>query len=96
LPPSYDEILPRGRMTLVVDDGAGQGKEIQLPVYDVSEIDAAWLDDRAIPQELVDSLHYNGYELRRERRVVPFEMDGHQLLVPMEQVEIVPVSAAYQ
>jgi hypothetical protein len=88
--------LPRGRMTLVLDDGTGQGSEIQLPVYDVSQIDESWFVPREFPPAVVQSLRQDGYELQRDRQVLPFEMNGHQVLVPMEQVQIVPVSATYQ
>lgn len=94
--PSASAVLPRGRMTLVVDDGAGRGEEIQLPVYDESEVDAALLGQRELPRDLVESLQHSGFELRRQRQVVPFDVDGRRVLVPMEQVEIVPVSTTYQ
>lgn len=90
------DTLPRGRMTLLVDDGTGRKNEIQLPVYDESQIDASWLAQDEISPDVMQSLRQEGFDLRRDRQFVPFEIDGRQVVVPMEQVEIVPVSVTYQ
>ncbi|MEQ8787345.1 MAG: hypothetical protein RIC55_13650 [Pirellulaceae bacterium] len=88
--------LPRGSLTLVVDYGSGDGEEVELPVYDLDAVDASWFENSTISQADKEALKAGGYHLLQERQLVPFELDGRKVLVPMEQVEIVPVSASYQ
>jgi hypothetical protein len=89
-------VLPRGSMTLVVDGGEGESEEVELPVYDVSAVDTAWFEGATISQADAEALEASGFHLLQQRGMVPFDLDGRRVLVPMEAVEIVPVSAALQ
>jgi hypothetical protein len=89
-------VLPRGSMTLVVDGGEGESEEVELPVYDVSAVDPAWFEGATVSQADAEALEASGFQLLQQRGFVPFDLDGRCVLVPMEQVEIVPVSAVLQ
>lgn len=89
--------LPAGSMTLLVDNGSETGEEMQLPVYDISQVDDTWLQPSpTVPQHVVEKLRSSGLQVRQRRRMVPFELDGQRVIVPMDEVEVVPVSVSYQ
>lgn len=87
---------PRGSITLVVDNGAGESEEVELPVYDIRSVDDAWLPDSPLSSSDIEVLRSKGFHLQQRREMVPIDLDGQRVLLPMEQVEIVPVSATYQ
>lgn len=82
-------------MRLVVDTGEGDpGERLDLPVYELSPENAWMLSNQAppVPTDVQRALHRAGRQLRWERHVVPLQtMDGRQVLLPLEQVEITPV-----
>ncbi len=86
---------PVGDVTLIVRDAAGQTpREIQLPVYEADSTDGPWLgaNASAVPIELRRALERSGHRVRRQQRWVPVDLDdGRQMVVPIEDVEIVPV-----
>ena len=68
--------------------------EVQLPAVSVDEQYAAALaDDTAIvPPDIQTALEGLGYVIRRDRQWAPLESAGRRVFVPLEQVEIRPIS----
>ncbi|MEN6496159.1 MAG: hypothetical protein ABFD16_17905 [Thermoguttaceae bacterium] len=51
----------------------------------------------AIPEAMLQALEKSGLRVEMERQLMPFPMkDGRQLVVPVDQVELHPVSNTYQ
>ena len=91
-----NEPVPLGNVTFFVSgpDGA-QDEQVQVPIYDSEQWDPAWLTDRqsTVSDELVEEWRRLGHQVRRHRRWVPLQLeDGRRLVMPVEEVEIVPVS----
>lgn len=86
---------PVGDVRFVVQDADGAAsREIQLPVYEANSTDGPWLgaNASAMPAELQRALERRGHRIRRHQRWVPVDLDdGRQMVVPIEDVEIVPV-----
>jgi hypothetical protein len=79
----------------MVGDVAGTAWDI--PVDDWSPQHAQWLNEEgsAFPDELVRALENVGARIRRHRGLLPLETrDGRRVVVPVERVEITPVSFA--
>lgn len=86
-----------GAVRLVVDDGRGQRREVELPVrgFDPSSTTA---DPMAgLPPALVDVVERMGHDVDRHEQYVPVPLDdGSHLVIPVEHMRIVPVSRRYQ
>lgn len=81
--------------TEIVRDAAGQ--EWEIPVAAWSSQHAQWLNEEAsaFPAELARALESLGTRIRRQRSLLPLETrDGRRVVVPIERVEITPVSFA--
>jgi hypothetical protein len=81
--------------TEIVRDADGREWEIQ--VNDWSPAHAQWLNEEAsaFPAELARALESLGTRIRRQRGLLPLETsDGRRVVVPIERVEITPVSLA--
>ncbi|MCL4201481.1 MAG: hypothetical protein KJ000_03240 [Pirellulaceae bacterium] len=81
--------------TEIVRDADGRAWEI--PVDDWSSQHAQWLSEEtsAFPAELARALENLGARIRRHRGLLPLETrDGRHVVVPVERVEITPVSFA--
>ncbi|HEY4310135.1 MAG TPA: hypothetical protein VGN12_11845 [Pirellulales bacterium] len=81
---------------LVMDDGARGQREVELPIESTSA-DDAWLTQREpiVPRELRQALERMGHRVDERRQFLPVRLDdGRQYVVPVDQVEFTPVSAA--
>lgn len=78
-------------------DGAGS---IQLPAREQEKLDADWPAQFAptVPDDVLQALERSGHRIRRQRRLMPFDLDdGRRLVVPLEEVELHYVgNSAYQ
>lgn len=91
-PPSAS---PLGTVPLLIARHDGRTEELQLPVYEMTDDVARWFLETAtpVPPEVQRALRSLGYEVRRDRRWAPVPARGdRRVLVPIEQVEIRPVS----
>jgi hypothetical protein len=90
---------PVGSLHLVMDgpDGA-TGQTIELPVYPLDANSSQWLVDNrsSFPAQMFDELERTGQEVRRSKFWAPVNLqDGRQLVIPVEQIEITPISRPY-
>ncbi len=87
--------LPYGNITLVVGGNGADGQEIEVPIYTLDQLDSRALlaDDFDVPRDVQQALLRMGREVRHhDWQLVPIELeDGSGVLIPMKQVEIVPV-----
>jgi hypothetical protein len=88
--------VPLGAMTLVVDgpDGA-DGQRIDVPVYPLTPSTSELLveSQSAVPPALFEALRLSGREVRTQHFWAPVTLeDGRQIVIPVEQVEIVPAT----
>jgi len=78
-------------VTLCVPSGPdGEQIAVQMPALEQEELDAGvWEDGLARPpREVVEALRRLGIGMQRRRELVPLEMpDGHQLVLPVEEVQ---------
>ncbi len=85
-----------GNIRLVVDGGQGnQPQQIDVPVYDLDEMGAAWLtqDRPFLPEDVIQSLNRRGRKVERQIEYLPLPLDDeHQIVVPVEQIQITPIS----
>lgn len=97
---SAADSIPEDYVTLLVDGVAdGESNQMQLPVR-------AWRDDTensfaqqpmAIPDSLIEEIEQAGHTVRQRRQLVPVDLeDGRRMIVPMDEVQIVPVSRTFQ
>jgi len=87
---------PWGRVTLVMDRDDGSSDEIEVPVYRWGDArtGSAFARSMAVPVELRDALQRAGYQIRREVRWTPLEVDGgSRVFVPLGEVEIIPAAS---
>jgi hypothetical protein len=80
----------------VVDGGQGnQPQHIDLPVYDLDQLGAEWLtqDRPVLPDDVIESLKRRGRKVQRQIEYLPLPLDDkRQIVVPVEQIHITPVS----
>lgn len=89
------DVPARGSVTLVIDGAAGE-QEVELPLYDASVVDDDWFTAPALPREVLVELQNAGQEVRRSARLVPIDVEGgHRIVVPVEELEIVPIGGEY-
>lgn len=72
-----------------------QGDQVEVPVYNLPGGSDQWMlsEHSEIPPAMVDAIQQMGNRVRRRQDVVPIPLDdGNQVLLPVEHVEIVPVS----
>ena len=88
-----------GHMTLRMNRQDGSYQEIDVPVYrggtDEWAMQQQWMEQQAggIPPHVERLLQRLGYEIRRDLYWQPIDSgQGDQILLPMGQVEITPVS----
>jgi hypothetical protein len=88
------ENKPLDAVTLVVNDD-GKPSEVQVPVVEGVVPDSQWLHagPTGLPLDLLRALERQGHQVTQKRQFVPFQLeDGRQGLVPMDRVEITPVT----
>ncbi len=85
-----------GNIRLVVDGGQGnQPQRIDVPVYDLDQMGAEWLmqDRPALSDDVIESLQRRGRKVERQIEYLPLPLDDQrQIVVPVEQIQITPVS----
>jgi hypothetical protein len=94
-PPVADETLPMGRYRLVVDDGAGQPQEVEMPVFATSDPRARWLldEEATAPREIIQALRNQGNEVERTRSWIPIKgSSGDPIYVPVDELHVTPAS----
>ena len=85
---------PLQNVTLVVGGDAANAERIELPVVHYGDVGDGYfrLEHSAVPPEFREMLERHG-QLRRTQSYLPLEMDnGQRVVVPVEEVCIVPVS----
>jgi hypothetical protein len=84
-------------VTLVMDGGPnGDAREIELPVMEAMNTDELERDLRepAVPAALRDALERMGHHVEEHRQFIPVDLrDGRQMVVPVDDIEFLPVSA---
>ena len=86
---------PLQNVTLVVGDDADHAEQFEIPVVYYGDVGDEYFRSQhsAMPPEIREMIERQGHQLRRTQGYVPVTMeDGQQLVVPVEEVEIVPVS----
>jgi hypothetical protein len=96
-----DAEQPLDNVRLVWDGPPGETQSIELPVVEGKSLDEEWLRSQpsAFPAAMLQALEKLGHRVEQRRELVPLDMqDGRRLVVPVDQVEVQPVSnrRAYQ
>lgn len=84
----------RENLTLVVDDGDGRSRRVNVPLVDDTQLGTPvnWNAEPVVPVDIQRQLEQAGHRVQRQRRYAPFQLDdGRQVVVPVEDVQIVPV-----
>jgi hypothetical protein len=87
-----------GYMTLALGGVAeGESQQVRVPVRQ-GEFNPEMLEEPAsLPRDLLAELERNGQTVRQQRSYLPVQLqDGRSIIVPMDEVEIVPVSRSFQ
>jgi hypothetical protein len=93
---SADEIAPITNLQLMVSDGQGQSRPVDIPLYDVNRVGTEFLasDDESLPRPMLDLLQSRGFRVQRYQRYMPVELeDGRQAVVPVDRYQVVPVGS---
>jgi len=89
----------QGEITLLLEDAAGKQSEMQLPVVEVNSADdiARSLTTSALPARIREAIERSGHRVVRQQQVIPVQLqDGRQLMMPVEEVRVVPIGGPYQ
>ncbi|HLA84071.1 MAG TPA: hypothetical protein VJL29_04695 [Thermoguttaceae bacterium] len=73
----------------------GQLRTVRLPAVQRERLDEQWLRDlpSGIPEGLAQSLEQSGHEVHPSRQLIPYRLpDGRRLVVPVDQLDVRPVS----
>lgn len=85
------------RMHLVIDRGEGlPPEEIVVPVVEagMAARESLVLAEPAIPDSVLRSLRLRGHKISRQHEYIPIALDdGRQVILPVEQYQITPVSS---
>ena len=91
---------PAGRLTLSMDTGNSLEQNVEIPFYEEGQIDKkrlAQLQKNPIPADVVRQLREAGHTLVRKQQVLHVDLEnGKRVIIPVEQVEIVPVNRPIQ
>jgi hypothetical protein len=82
-------------LNLWVHDEAGQLQRVRVPLVDASTLGNEYgLDiDSGVPDNVRNRLQNHGYAVESKRQYAPMWLDnGRQMIVPVEDTKIVPVS----
>jgi hypothetical protein len=90
-------VLPRevGSARLVLSGPGGQSQAGELPIYEYAGDPRAWLgqQESALPVTLVNELERRGHRIQRQQQYVPVDLeDGRRAVIPVEAIQITPVS----
>jgi hypothetical protein len=85
-------ISPQG-VTLVLRD-SGKLVPVEVPLVERNALDANWMSQpSALPLEVQRALEQMGHQVRQQRQLLPVQLEGgRQGVVPIDQVEVVPVN----
>lgn len=90
------ETGPLGNIRLVVDGGQGnQAQQIDVPVYDLDRVGPEWFshDRPVLPEDVIELLKRRGRKVERQVEYLPLPIDDERhVVVPVEQIQITPVS----
>lgn len=85
------EVEPLGNVVMVVDEDKPSARQIDVPIYSW-DAQQAIARSSALSPEVINQLEAMGHEVRRSQRFVPVQLrDGRRAIVPVEEVEIVPI-----
>lgn len=87
-----------GYMTLALGGVAdGESRQVRVPVMQDEFNPAMWHQPVELPRDLLAELERNGQTVRQQRSYLPVQLqDGRRIIVPVDEVEIVPVSQSFQ
>ncbi len=96
-PPGPQDSQPReiGSARLVLNGPGGQSQAGELPIYEYAGDPRAWLGQQqsALPPSLVSDLERRGHRVQRQQQYVPVDLeDGRRAVIPVEAIQITPVS----
>ena len=84
-----------GNIRLVVDGGQGRPQQIEVPVYDLDKVGMQFLarEEPVLAPEVVQQLERRGRKVQWSVDYLPLPLDeNRQIVVPVEQYQITPVS----
>ena len=83
-------------MRLVIDRGAGLApQEIVVSLQDAAESGSDFVPtEPAISDSVLRSLQLRGHKINRQQEYIPIDLqDGRQVILPVEEYRITPVSS---
>lgn len=93
-------IAPDGCVTLAFDgDQNGEAQQVRVPVLGGTEqLTQEYIDQPLeLPPDWLAEVERAGHTVRSHRQLVPFQLgNGRSMIVPMDEVEIVPVNRVFQ
>ncbi len=95
--PPWPDAGPRevGSARLVLSGPGEQSQAGDLPIYEYADYPRAWLgqQESALPVTLVNELERRGHRVQRQQQYVPVDLeDGRRAVIPVEAIQITPVS----
>jgi hypothetical protein len=78
-----------------LNDPASGADALTIPAREYNHWDDQWMKNMppAVPENVLQALERTGHRVQRQRELLPLRMDdGRVLIVPVEQMEIQPVS----
>jgi hypothetical protein len=92
--PRFDEPFENA-VRMVVDEGRNQApRTVEVPLVEGRHFDrlSDWEGPWSIPQRVFEHLEQLGHRVERRRRYAPVELkDGRRMIVPVEDLRVVPV-----
>jgi len=93
--PGNEERL--NEVTLVVSDPhGGAERQVSVPLLTPDQVDRDWFTEanQQLPDMVRHTLLQRGHDVRLQQELVPVQLpDGRTLIVPVQQYDVVPVSA---
>ena len=92
--PSTNPAANEQTVQVAVDDPNGKSHLFNLPLVEVSNAPQALLQQQStvVPDNVRRALEQSGRQVRTQRQFYPVTLpDGRQVIVPIDQVEVVPV-----
>lgn len=87
---------PWQMVTVSLPGGQGSSDSFRVPAIQRDQFDPDWVRSLpgALPPDVLQALQQSGHEVSQVRDVYPIRLrDGRELIVPVDQVEVRPVSA---
>ena len=94
-PVTPDATKPADALNLWVRDDAGNMRRVRVPLVDEGSLDPelGLQFQTGVPDDVRDRLEDQGYAVKSQRKFAPMWLDnGRQMIVPVEDTKIVPVS----